>query len=268
MAKRSSNTESSDGRVHLVVPRDQARNRVLQQIEKADTVPNKSVNENDEARRWYEFTAELLRQIASTDELSDEFTGRGAAFSGGDITTGTYLRKLKSIHERLDLYPEDNPIGRPSTSEDALTIIKQLIDGFHTVTRHLRQRHDNRPTLSVTDEYDAQDLFRALLAVYFEDIRTEEWTPSYAGGSSRMDFLLKAEKVVVEVKKTRAKLGAKEIGDQLAIDIIRYRNHPDCRTLICFVYDPEERISNPKGLEQDLSQPVGHMQVKACVSQR
>ena len=40
------------------------------------------------------------------------------------------------------------------------------------------------------DEYDVQDLFHALLTIYFEDIRKEEWSPSYAGGASRMDFLL------------------------------------------------------------------------------
>ena len=28
----------------------------------------------------------------------------------------------------------------------------------------------------------------------FDDIRPEEYTPSYAGGSSRIDFLLKDEK--------------------------------------------------------------------------
>jgi hypothetical protein len=268
MGRTSSNPKTGDVRVRLVVPRDEARKRVLQQIEKAGTVPNASVNEDEGARRWYEFTGELLRQIASTDELSDEFTGKGQFFSGGDITTGSYLRKLKSIYERLDLYPEDLPESIGSASENASTIIEHLIDRFHRVARQLRQRHDDRPTLSVTDEYDAQDLLRALLAIYFEDIRREEWTPSYAGGTSRMDFLLKAEKVVVEVKKTRPKLGAREVGDQLAIDITRYRAHPDCRTLICFVYDPEERVSNPRGLERDLSQPAGGMRVKVYVKQR
>jgi len=81
-------------------------------------------------------------------------------------------------------------------------------------------------------------------------------------------FLLKAEKVVIEVKKTRPKLGTKEVGDQLAIDILKYRGHPDCKTLVCFIYDPEERIPNPKGLEQDLSQLVGDMQVRVYVTQR
>lgn len=268
MVKGNSSKERSQERTFLVVPREEARRRVSQQIEKASTVPNASVNENEEARRWYEFTTELLRQLFTTDELSDEFTGKGSFSFGGDITTGSYLKKLKSIYERIELYPEDDLIVSKTVSDDPVMAIKKLIDRFHVVTRQLRQRHDNRPTLDLADEYDVQDLLHALLRIYFDDIRPEEWTPSYAGGSSRMDFLLKAEKVVVEIKKTRPKLGTKEVGDQLAIDILRYSAHPDCKTLICFVYDPEERIPNPKGLEEDLCKPVGAMQVKVYVTQR
>jgi DNA-binding sugar fermentation-stimulating protein len=50
----------------------------------------------------------------------------------------------------------------------------------------------------------------ALLQLYYDDIRPEEYTPSYAGRASRMDFLLKREKIVVEVKKARSNLRARE----------------------------------------------------------
>ena len=94
MPKKSSNKDGVQQRTCLIVPREQALKKVLQQIEKAKTVPNASVNENEEARRWYEFTAELLRQLFSTDELSDEFTGKGSfSFGEKDITTGSYLKK-------------------------------------------------------------------------------------------------------------------------------------------------------------------------------
>jgi REase_DpnII-MboI len=68
-------------------------------------------------------------------------------------------------------------------------VIFMLAERFHGVVRQLRERHDSRPTLAVADEYDVQDLFHALLSIYFDDIRAEEWAPSYAGGASRMDFL-------------------------------------------------------------------------------
>lgn len=136
---------------------------------------------------------------------------------------------------------------------DSLMSLKLLCNNFHAVARQLRSRHDNRATLDVEDEYDVQDLFHALLKLYFSDIRKEEWVPSYAGSSSRTDFLLKNEKVVIEIKKTGEKLKDKQLGEQITLDAAKYREHPDCKTLVCFVYDPEGRISNPSGLENDLS---------------
>lgn len=54
-------------------------------------------------------------------------------------------------------------------------------------------------------------------------------------------------------KKTRQGLADKEVGDQLIIDVDRYKAHPDCERLICFVYDPEGRIGNPNGIMGDLN---------------
>lgn len=55
-------------------------------------------------------------------------------------------------------------------------------------------------------------------------------------------------------KKTRKTLTDKEIGEHLLIDIAKYKQHSDCKTLICYIYDPEGRIGNPRGLEDDLNQ--------------
>ena len=131
--------------------------------------------------------------------------------------------------------------------------LKRVFSRFHKIARQLRSRYADRNTLEVNDEYDVQDLLHALLRLYFDDIRAEEWTPSYAGKSARMDFLLKDEGIVIEVKKTRKGLSDKEVGDQLIIDVDRYRVHPDCKKLVCFVYDPEGRIGNPEGLTKDLN---------------
>lgn len=95
-------------------------------------------------------------------------------------------------------------------------------------------RHNRRETLIITDEYDVQDLLHALLKLYFDDVRPEEWTPSYAGKSARMDFSLKKEKTVIEVKMTRESLSDKEIGDQLIVDVERYSSHPVLRHISRF----------------------------------
>ncbi len=136
---------------------------------------------------------------------------------------------------------------------DALGFIRMLCTRFHAIARELRQRSENRPPFDVEDEHDVRDVVRALLCLEFEDFRTEEWTPPYAGGASRTDFVLKRERIVIVVKKTRQGLGAKEIADQLAIDLQRFSPHSDCQTLFCFIYDPEGRVVNPRRLEADLT---------------
>lgn len=124
---------------------------------------------------------------------------------------------------------------------------------FHGIVRQLRSRHGDRSTLDVQDEYDVQDLLHALLRLQFDDVREEEWTPSYAGKSARVDFLLKVENTIIEVKMGRKGMTAGSLGDELIVDIERYQVHPNCKNLICFVYDPQGYIKNPSGVESDLS---------------
>jgi hypothetical protein len=140
-------------------------------------------------------------------------------------------------------------------------VLNNIFDRFHSIAIQLRIRHAGRNTIDVQDEYDVQDLLHALLKLDFDDIRKEEWSPSYAGGSSRMDFLLKSEQIVVEVKKTRPGLGDKELGKQLIEDKAKYQVHPDCKKLICFTYDPDGRIINPKGIQNDLNQDTDKFKV-------
>jgi hypothetical protein len=107
-----------------------------------------------------------------------------------------------------------------------------------------------------------------LLETRFEDIRSEDWTPSYAGKSARIDFVLKNEQVAVEMKMTRDGLNDAKLADELIIDIDRYKAREDCKALFCFVYDPEHRLKNPAGLEADLSRKTDGLLVRVQVRPR
>jgi REase_DpnII-MboI len=144
-------------------------------------------------------------------------------------------------------------------------VVVMLADRFHTIVRQLRERREGRPTLDVADEYDVQDLFHALLTIYFDDIRKEEWSPSYAGGAARMDFLLPEIESVVEIKMARRNLSTRQLGEQLIVDIAKYKNHPACQTLFCVVYDPEGLITNPRGVENDLQSDADEMIVRIMI---
>ncbi len=170
-----------------------------------------------------------------------------------DDTVGTFERILGL--NRVDPYRDDDGYGsEPLTpTEKGMDGVLGICERFHEVARQLKRRRENRTTLVITDEYDVQDLLHSLLRLFFDDIRAEEWNSSYAGKSSRMDFLLKNEKIVVEAKKTREGLNARTLGDELLVDGARYRSHPQCEHLVCLVYDPDAIIVNPRGIENDLS---------------
>ena len=170
---------------------------------------------------------------------------------------------IKSMIDEIREFWDDSP-SLPTYSD--LQKVEKICNRFHLVARQIKSRHEDRETLVVEDEYDVQDLLHTLLTLEFDDIRSEEWSPSYAGSSSRLDFLLKQEQIVVETKKTRKGLGAKEVGEQLIIDIRKYQSHPDCLTLVCFVYDPEGRIANPRGIENDLSSDNNGLVIKVIIS--
>src|SRR5487761_1278429 len=132
----------------------------------------------------------------------------------------------------------------------------------------LTHRRRGAVPLTFSSEYDVQDLLHALLRPWVADIRPEEFTPSYAGSGTRMDFLLPAHKTVIELKFVRDAAHAKRVGDELIVDVDHDRKHPDCDTLWCIIYDPEHLIRNPGGLkdlEGDRSSKDGTVSVKVLV---
>lgn len=189
----------------------------------------------------------LEREFSSTSPYYLEFRDKVKKPYISAAKTG--IGVLEAVKEEI----ESGDIGTSSDTKNPIEVVQNICDRFHLVARQIRERYDGRETIDIQDEYDVQNLFHALLHLHFEDIRPEEWSPSNAGKSTRVDFLLKQERIVVEIKKTRKGLSAKEIGSQLIEDIHRYNSHPDCEALICFVYDPDGRIANPRGLESDLN---------------
>jgi hypothetical protein len=148
---------------------------------------------------------------------------------------------------------------------DAEKLVTTLCRKFHLFATQLIDRYSKRSTIQISDEYDVQDLMHALLKLHFDDVRAEEVTPSVGGKSGRMDFLLKREQLVLETKMTRKGLDQKKVSDELIIDMKRYRAHPDYRTLICFVYDPQFICDNPTALEDDLTGNDGNFRTVVVV---
>jgi hypothetical protein len=183
------------------------------------------------------------------NEAISNWTG-SPSYNGVESVKGVVVSALARVQRNPLALKAAMLVARSSAIDPDVVI--RLAERLHLVARQLRARHMGRPTLDVADEYDVQDLFHALLAIHFDDIRKEEWVPTYAGSASRMDFLLPEIDAVVEIKMARPSLSTKQLGEQLIVDIAKYKKHPTCRTLFCVVYDPEGRIANPRGVENDL----------------
>jgi hypothetical protein len=141
----------------------------------------------------------------------------------------------------------------PQAENGTLDILRRICARFHLVARQLRLRKEYRPSLEVTDEYDLQDLFYALLRLQFDEVGTEEWAPPYADGARRTSYFLDWDRTVVVVKQTRSGLSSKDLAEQVKADVAHYSARPNGTTLLCFIYDPEGRVGNPRGLEADLT---------------
>src|ERR1051325_6410805 len=264
----------------LTRSKSEAKNLIGEQIKKGRQISPLHLGYETSLERydeWEKETYDLLVELFDTNQYAEEFKRVTEGYTIGEknnpnwrLSFGSRMnRKVQQLEEfqrRIDKHlkdPDEAPIPVPQTPIELLNL---LCSRFHAVARQLTKRHDNRDTLIVKDEYDVQDLLHALLKIYFKDVRPEDPSPKRAGMASRTDFVLKMEQIVVEVKMTRDTLTERELAKQLIIDIELYRSHPDCKLLYCFVYDPSEHISNPVGLENDLSRMEGNLTVKVFVA--
>lgn len=211
-------------------------------------------------------SAQHIRMIANSYNQGYGNFYRSSSYASVQEIRGFVAAVITRIERNPTIFSDSSgPLALHTNDRNLLDALDTLIWRFHAVAVQLRSRHSERPTLDIADEYDVQDLMHALLRLYFDDVRPEEWVPSYAGSASRTDFLLPQIDTVIEIKKTRSGLNAKGVGEQLIIDISKYKRHPQCRRLICFVYDPEGRVANPAGIESDLNAGDHGIEVKVYI---
>ena len=221
-----------------------------EEYEEVEENENEEENSNKENRIWGRKNNSKVVSMPQAQQVRMVISQPTTFDQAEDICD--LLKEKQSVIVNLEYVNKDYIVINEEENISKEEKLDFIFNNFHKMVKCLRGRYNNRNTIDVQDEYDVQDLLFAVLQLFFEDIRKEEWTPSYAGNCSRVDFLLKKEKIVIEVKKTRSSMKDKDLGEQLIIDIERYKVHPDCKQLICFVYDPEGRIVNPIGIVNDL----------------
>jgi len=211
----------------------------------------------------------LLRALERFDETAAHYEDTlrnhqitaAAADTPLPTTVGIVFRELEKARFGVKHAMATLSRGRQAAAADeALDVLRRVAMRFPDVVAQLaKRRADKRKMhtapLTMSNEYDVQYLFQALLRLEFADVRPEEAVPSTAGGSARADTLLKDANTIIEFKMTRSGYDAVALRKEVADDFVLYGKHPDCKRLFVFVYDPGKNIANPRGVETDLSLP-------------
>jgi predicted nucleotide-binding protein len=137
-----SKTSEPERPVELAVPREEAKRRLVERIERGQQLTKAQINTEDaleaaehDYHKWSAFNTELLKQLFTTDALSKEYAWWGIAVMGmehqslgGKIakhheSVTEKLRRLDSIVERLELYPlapsvQVTEVAKHSSSSD------------------------------------------------------------------------------------------------------------------------------------------------------
>lgn len=200
---------------------------------------------------WKSKTIDFLNRILPDSHYTKTFENEVTKSNSVSVKTGINL--LKDIIKNLNSLPINYYFEEDEIIKN-INFLENIFDRFSRIHNQLQNRRGNRETLTINDEYDVQDLLHALLHLNFDNIKKEEPTPSDAGNSKKIDFLIKDINTGIEVKHTRTTLKENKIGDELKIDLESYFKHPDCKNLIFFIYDPDGLIGNRDGFKEEIEE--------------
>ena len=243
----------------------------LKLIERKISTVNELKKAISDFRSWNDYNSELLQQSFEkpNNKYYKEYNHSRISIIGLGGSSPSFHESLKNhkydleekqkrlqlIFGKVELIPllkiEPIPNNEENDSE-VLNKLDNLFSKFHRIALPLQERRKDKPCFLIEDEYDVQDLLGAMLRLYFIDIRPEDFVPNSSGSNSRIDFILKKEQIGIEVKMANKNLRDKQLGEELLIDIGRYKEHPDCKKLIIFIYDKNDFIKNKAALIHDI----------------
>ncbi len=214
----------------------------------------------------------LRRAISDSGHVLD---AEGYIRWGFELADGGPTTEAPELHETVGARPTLNASDEsrisPGTVEVSSPDLSLLISslrrlGMGGARSVIKRRHPKgRAALEMDDEYDIQDVVEVLLRSLYGDVRNEEWTPSSAGSSSRIDTFLREGRTAVEVKVTRPGRAEAQIKKEVLVDVHDYQTHPGVDTLVVAVYDLAASFTNPQGFEHDLSGSHGSVTVHVVV---
>lgn len=136
-------------------------------------------------------------------------------------------------------------------------LILEILENFENSVKKITEvsfrygkDKQNRNLIAIKDEYDVQDLLYVILKAVFPGMKYEDDTSNYGGSAKRLDFYLKEDGVIIEVKQINT-ADDKKYTKQMKEDLQSYHVVNVLKDIIFFIYAPNaiQDINNFKELE-------------------
>lgn len=147
--------------------------------------------------------------------------------------------------EDLEKYLLSQAVVRETfVNKSAKQLIQEVLQNFREANKKVtKDRRKDHQEYEINDEYDVQDLLYTILKSIFPSIKEEDPTPKVGIKSNKIDLILREKGILIEVKMIKeADQSEKKYVEELKNDIQSYHQCQWLQHLICFVYDPFEKI--------------------------
>ena len=127
------------------------------------------------------------------------------------------------------------------------TVCRRLPQAVRVLSNRSRK---DRAELTVSDEYDVQDVLHAVLRAHLKYSVQEDPLPKVAGAKSgRADLSIEELGILIEIKYVRGPADQKRLFEEFSQDLVLYSRWPHLRTLLFLVYNSAD-LRDAEALEK------------------
>lgn len=131
-------------------------------------------------------------------------------------------------------------------SKNSEQILREIFYNFsNAVQKIIKDRRKGHPQYQIEDEYDVQDILYVIIKSIFPNMRDEDSIAKVGAKSTKIDFILREEEILIEVKMIKkGDSNEKHFIEQLKVDFESYHKCVWLNKLFCFVYDPYKKTGD------------------------
>ncbi|MBE7444032.1 MAG: hypothetical protein HS132_01720 [Planctomycetia bacterium] len=182
-----------------------------------------------------ESIAILIKQILGSKDIQEAELDKALQnISKSEIDVQTQI-----LLEDLEMVLLQTKYVNKTTEE----VVRDVLNNFsNAIQKIIKDRRKEHPKYIIGDEYDVQDVVYVVLKSIFPNLRDEDPIPKVGAKSTKIDLILREEKILIEVKMIKEKdSNETRFIEQLKVDFESYHECKWLSKLFCFVYDPYKR---------------------------